>query len=274
MCARTWPAAVHSPTRSAIGEPSTLSSPCCARSTPGQNIEEGKIEDNGTSWTVNVKTEDGQIPIDNVSQGMSSIFGWVGTLIQRMYEINANAEEPAKQPALVLVDEIDAHLHPEWQQKLTGIVREHFPNVQIIATTHSPLIVAGMKQRELLIASRVADKVTVSPAIIDPEGLRADQLLTSPIFGLTSTRSPEVAAKIDQLRSLHLLGKVDRNAAEETEFAELKKELSTRLVYGEREVDRVAERDAAAEHKKNIADLAAAVAKAPQEMKDRLRQEL
>ena len=243
--------------------------------TPGQMILAGQIEHKSTSWNVNVQTEDGEVPIDNVSQGMSSIFGWVGTLLQRMHEIYPDSEHPTAEPALVLVDEIDAHLHPEWQQKLTAIVKEHLPNVQMIATTHSPLLVAGMKQKELVIAMRDPvdrSKVTVSPSIVNPEGLRADQILTTPLFGLQSSRSPEVNIKVN--RYALLLGNESRDADEEQEFAELKQELASMLLFGETEVERVAERQATARSKNRIAELVAEVATASDATKERLRREL
>ena len=160
--------------------------------TPGVRIDFGEVQE-GT-WQVLVKTDDGQIPIDQVSQGMTSIFGWVGTMLQRMYEIHASSPSPELEPALVLVDEIEAHLHPEWQQRIIGIIRECFPNLQIIATSHSPLLVAGMKASEVFIASRGFDdsaQVNVNPAPIEFEGMRADQILTSPLFGLVTTRSDQ-----------------------------------------------------------------------------------
>ena len=136
---------------------------------------------------------------------MSSILGWVGTMLQRMYEIHRNAEHPELEPALVLVDELDAHLHPEWQQRVVGLIRECFPKLQIIATSHSPLVVAGMKASEIIIARRNPDdptKVLVEQAPLEFEGMRADQVLTSPAFGLTSTRGEQVAVDIKRYNEL------------------------------------------------------------------------
>jgi energy-coupling factor transporter ATP-binding protein EcfA2 len=243
--------------------------------TPGQKISAGRVERMKNGWQVFVTTDDGEIPIDNVSQGMSSIFGWVGTLLQRMNEIYGDQDEPMSESALVLVDEIDAHLHPEWQQKLTSIVKEYLPNVQIIATTHSPLLVAGMSQKELYIArreTRDSSRINVFRSPIDPEGLRADQVLTSPLFGLQSSRSPKVNEKID--RYVSLLGKRSRQADEETEFLALRQQLSSMLLYGESEIERTAELRAARDSERKTTDLAAQIAAASQEIKDKLKQEI
>ena len=165
--------------------------------TPGVRIEPGVIR--SSTWEVMVNTEDGEVSIDQVSQGMSSVFGWVGAALQRMYEIHGQSEHPELEPALILVDELDAHLHPEWQQRLIALLRECFPNLQIIATSHSPLVVAGMKSHEVFVASRDdEDRTVVNILPVQPdvqfELLRFDQILMSPLFGLTSTRS-EVSKK-------------------------------------------------------------------------------
>jgi hypothetical protein len=218
--------------------------------TPGQQVEPGRID--RQSWQVFVKTEDGDIPIDHLSQGMSSIFGWVGTLIQRMYEIPSSGR-PTDQPALVLVDEIDAHLHPEWQMVLTTIVKQHFPNVQIVATTHSPLVVAGMKQAELRIASRdpaEPSRIDVVLCPIDPEGMRADQILTSPIFGLLSTRGPQTNDEMRRLSELALLK--ERNPDQEAKFQELRSKLAYVFRAGETRAARLQLVD---EREKVVADL-------------------
>ncbi len=59
--------------------------------------------------------------------------------------------ELMQKPAIVFIDEIDAHLHPEWQRKLINILREVFPEVQFVVTAHSPLIVAGCKTEEVTV---------------------------------------------------------------------------------------------------------------------------
>ena len=74
--------------------------------------------------------------------------GWVGILLQRLYETPLTVP-PLDRYALVLIDEIDAHMHPSWQRSLVDTLKELFPNVQFIATTHSPLIVAGLEKSEI-----------------------------------------------------------------------------------------------------------------------------
>jgi energy-coupling factor transporter ATP-binding protein EcfA2 len=243
--------------------------------TPGQSISEGHVD--RSNWQVYVKTDDGEVPIDNISQGMSSIFGWVGTLLQRMYEIYRDVDDPTQQPALVLVDEIDAHLHPEWQQVLTTIVKKHFPNVQVLATTHSPLLVAGMRQDELFIARRDpadAKHIDVFRSPIDPEGLRADQILTSPIFGLMTTRGPKTNAEIKRYSILFGKPKDKRSSDEETELLGLQEKLSGILSLGETAAEREAERSRRESVAAQFANIVNEAAEASDAAKAELRRRL
>ena len=162
-----------------------------------------------------VKAGEDIIPLDYVSQGMISVVAWIGTLLQRMYAVRARSEDPTKEPAIVLIDELDAHLHPEWQQEIVARLKEQFPNVQFIATTHSSLVVAGLRRTEVFLASRDLEdtsRISVVPSPIHFEGLRADQILTSPLFGLSSTRGPHVD------RYSELLTKRDRTPEDEREL--------------------------------------------------------
>jgi energy-coupling factor transporter ATP-binding protein EcfA2 len=196
------------------------------------------------TWQVNVETPDGIVPIDQVSQGMSSLLGWVGTTLQRMYEIRPSATNPESESAIVLVDEIDAHLHPEWQKLLVSLLTKQFPNTQFIATTHSPLVVAGMKANEVFIAQRsIGDskKVTVEPAPLEFEGMRADQILTSPLFGLSTTRSSSTASDMDRYAAL--LSKPDSLKSEEerAELTALRSKLDPFISIGETPLQRAVE---------------------------------
>lgn len=184
------------------------------------------------AWRILVRTnEDLVVPIEELSQGMNSILGWVGTLVQRIYEIHPEAEQPEDRPALVLIDEIDAHLHPAWQMRLISLLEEHFPKLQVVATTHSPLLAGALDQGHVLIAERDPEtrQASISRPELDTEGMAADQILTSPLFGLATTRTR--GDSID--RYVELLGKEGhRSAEEETEFTKLKERVERLLSFG------------------------------------------
>ena len=59
-----------------------------------------------------------------------------------------------KKPAILLIDEIENHLHPTWQRRVIPALLEHFPGLQIFATTHSPFVVAGLKAGQVHLMKR------------------------------------------------------------------------------------------------------------------------
>jgi energy-coupling factor transporter ATP-binding protein EcfA2 len=195
--------------------------------TPGVEYRFSRID--RQTWQVFVTTQDGEVPIDTLSQGTSSILGWVGTLLQRMFEIHSKSEHPEQEAALVLVDEIDAHMHPEWQQSIVPLLKKHFPRLQVIATSHSPLIVGNLDSEEVYHLRRLSEtgKVSVERLGVSFKGWRADQILTGPAFDLDTTVSQAAQDWMGEYEALY--GKTHRAPAEERRLAELKEILRTEI---------------------------------------------
>ena len=101
--------------------------------------------------------EDNQIPIeiDLLSDGFKSVFQiLVGTM--KMFFESANDEEPFyMSEGVVLIDEIDCHIHPRWQKNILPSFKELFPNCQFIVTTHSPYIISSVNDSEVI---QIGDK--------------------------------------------------------------------------------------------------------------------
>jgi SIR2-like domain/AAA domain/AAA domain, putative AbiEii toxin, Type IV TA system len=195
--------------------------------TPGLRLEFDSCD--RSTWQVIVKTVDGAIPIDFISQGTISVLGWVGTVLQRMYEIYPDSPQPEAEPAVVLVDEVDAHMHPEWQKALVPVLRARLPKLQLIATTHSPLVAGGMEPSEVTRIRRdehSAD-IVLEPIVESLKGMRADQILTSPAFDLDTTRDRETVSMMN--RYSELFGMSDRTEAQEREFQTLTDVLRVRV---------------------------------------------
>ena len=115
-----------------------------------------KIESTGrTGFKIDVITEGNEnpMPIQKASQGTLSVLAIFGLIYNFLKSVFPGVKETdlPNQPAIVFIDELDAHLHPSWQQKIIGLLREHFPNVQFIVTAHSPLVVAGCKEGEVAV---------------------------------------------------------------------------------------------------------------------------
>jgi predicted ATP-binding protein involved in virulence len=85
-------------------------------------------------------------------------------------------EELLKKPAIVFIDEVDAHLHPTWQQRIIGLLRKKFPNVQFVVTAHSPLVVAGCYENEVAVLRKGENGFTVEQFEGDFIGYEAKEL--------------------------------------------------------------------------------------------------
>lgn len=195
--------------------------------TPNVEIDFASVKDNGK--TVYVKTADGEVPIESVSQGTSSLMGWVGVLLRRLYDLYGKTENPREQHALVLIDEIDAHMHPEWQRQLIPKIRELFPNLQVIATTHSPLVVPSLKPNEIVRLRREPGKpgIVVEVPQYDFQNYRANQVLTSPLFGVESSLSPAMTTLT--ARYTELMAKEQRTEEEEADLQGIAFQLNINL---------------------------------------------
>ncbi len=87
------------------------------------------------------------VEVENLSDGYRSVLSMTFELIRQLAEVYGagavfDPNDPTKvaAPGVVLVDEIDAHLHPTWQRRIGFWLRDHFPNIQFIVTSHSPLV--------------------------------------------------------------------------------------------------------------------------------------
>lgn len=172
---------------------------------------------------VHVRTPSGEVPLDQLSLGYRTVFAWTMDIAWRLIEQYPESFDPFKEPAIVIVDEIDLHLHPRWQREIRDHLTGHFPNVQFIATAHSPLMAQSSLGRNLAVVrwqDRSQDdcvKIENDPVVI--ESWRLDQLVTSDLFDLESARSPEVEKR--QKRRSELIEKSELSSEERTELAEL-----------------------------------------------------
>lgn len=116
--------------------------------------------DNLHNYTL-FKTEDGWFRYTELGYGYQSMLSWVIDLCKRMFERYPNSPNPLLEEGIVLVDEIDLHLHPAWQRDIISFLSKAFPNVQFIATTHSPLVIQSMNEVNLYVLHREGNKVNV-----------------------------------------------------------------------------------------------------------------
>lgn len=92
------------------------------------------------------ETREGLFTISNLSAGYQSLIWMVFDIAYRMAILNPDKKSDiANTAGIVLIDEIDMHLHPKWQWNIIDALRKTFPNVQFIASTHAPILFASAK---------------------------------------------------------------------------------------------------------------------------------
>ena len=159
------------------------------------------------------------VPFSGMSLGQQSTIAWALDLAWRLVRLYPDSKAPLSEPAIVLVDEIDLHLHPKWQQNLRDYLSQHFPATQFIATAHSPLMAQASLDANLVVFQERKGGVAVWN---DAERLldwRLDQVVTA-LFGLSSGRGREVDALLDERDAL--VDKSRRTPAEEKLLSDLK----------------------------------------------------
>lgn len=111
------------------------------------------------------KSKDGWYQYTELGFGYQSMLAWVIDLAKRLFEKFPQSENPFREEAVVLIDEIDLHLHPQWQRDVISVISSIFPNIQFIATTHSPLVIQSLEEVNLYTLNREEnDRVVVKKA--------------------------------------------------------------------------------------------------------------
>lgn len=139
------------------------------------------------------------LPFRALSDGYKAYVGWIGDMLFHVCMGIGKGLMLRDMHGVVLIDEIDLHLHPEWQKVVVPTLAEALPNVQFIVTTHSPLVVGSLEAGNLFTLRAENNAVEVTQSADRVHGRSAEQILLSPYFGLQSTRAPETAEQLAQL---------------------------------------------------------------------------
>ncbi|MEH6681674.1 MAG: AAA family ATPase [Sediminicola sp.] len=122
---------------------------------------------------------------------------------------------------IVLIDELGNQLHPRWQMRIVKQLREVFPNINFIISTHHPLCLRGAERGEILLLRNLDNQVVTNTELPNPASLRVDQILASEFFGLSSLVDPDIEARFNRYYKL-LAKNDDVTPSERTEIDQLK----------------------------------------------------
>ena len=172
---------------------------------------------------VEFQMPDGWLLLSQLSLGYQTMTAWMVDLAARLFNFYPDSPNPIAEPAIVLIDEIDLHLHPKWQRTIMSYLSERFVNTQFIVTAHSPLIVQAAENANIVVLKREADGVVIHQEHQDVHGWRVDQLLTSDLFDLKSARSPHYENLLEQRRQI--LSKPELSEDDHAQLKTLKAEI-------------------------------------------------
>ena len=193
-------------------------------------------------------------PLHAVSSGYRSMLGMLCDILKGLLEASPADSFAgfAAARGIVLIDEIEAHLHPRWKVQVMTSLRRSLPGMTFIVTTHDPLCLRGMADGEVIVLQRVASSEpgveTSLPTAVermvnlpDPSELRLEQLLTSDFFQLFSSNDAAAdrrMARIGDLMRLRaggtILGEDDART-----LAEFERDIASALPVGSSEVHRI-----------------------------------
>jgi predicted ATP-binding protein involved in virulence len=144
--------------------------------------------------------QQGRLPVSLLSDGIRNLIALVADLAHRAVRLNPHlgARACLDTPGIVLVDEVDMHLHPAWQQTVVAQLREAFPRVQFILTTHSHLVTSTVHRDSIRV---MHDDGTVSVPAEQTQGAESPVSLAV-VFGVETSPPIPIAEDLSEYRSL------------------------------------------------------------------------
>ena len=123
-------------------------------------VSDPHIEVRPLRFLVASKLDDGRpdmLEIGQLSDGQRAVLALAADLARRMAHGNPHVEDPLSSEAIVLIDEVELHLHPSWQQRILNDLRQTFPNTQFIVSTHSPQVLTTVEPQHIVELAREED---------------------------------------------------------------------------------------------------------------------
>ncbi len=131
-----------------------------------------------------------KVGIEELSDGYQAMFAIVLEILTQAALATHRVPDPTSLEAVILIDEIEAHLHPRWQRSVVPLLREILPRCQFIVTTHSPLVVGSADLGEVVILD-IGEDGAVSAAVLEERlGMLGAERIYEEVFGVSRTASP------------------------------------------------------------------------------------
>lgn len=174
-------------------------------------------------FVLNVGPQTLKLPASWLSAGFQSTIAWVADLIGQYALSQGRVVPTAEMEGLVLIDEIDLHLHPRWQVGLVPSLKRVFPQMQFVVTTHSPMVLATLSAHEVMMLAQGEDgSLSVRESHTTP-ALKTGSELYDHFFGIDRLYPSELGEQFQ--RYSFLSSNPYRDDAEESEMLRLREVL-------------------------------------------------
>ena len=144
------------------------------------------------------------ITLEKLSSGNLYLIQRLISLLGQMYSVhvlnNTDISELCNTPGLLMIDEAENHLHPKWQKTFINSILEIFPNLQIIATTHSPFIVSSVENAKVFVCKSMKDHSIVVDETEEYSNKPVEEILSSEVFD-TNSFNAEISEMIRQRKA-------------------------------------------------------------------------
>ncbi len=178
-------------------------------------VSEPRTESNPSRFVVSHKSEQGQVEklsLDQLSGGYRIVLALAADLARRMAQGNPHLDDPLKSEAVVLIDEVELHLHPAWQQRILGDLQRTFPNAQFIVSTHSPQVLTTVEPQRIVKLYWEDDRIVAGAPEGATYGAEAGDVL-SLVMGVNERPDNDFTKDLDKYRRLVSEGKGESEEA-------------------------------------------------------------
>lgn len=145
------------------------------------DVKDIQIAEEGKRRVHFINNNEDRVLINQLGSGYQSLVTWVVDYAKRLFDRYPDSSNPLAEPGIVLVDELDLHLHPDWQRKIVSFLREKFPQTQFIATAHSPLVVQSAENINVVVLNydEAQKEVIINqPSITNYQGWTVEEILS------------------------------------------------------------------------------------------------
>ena len=167
-------------------------------------VSNPRTELNPPRFVVSWESEQGRIEklsLDQLSGGYRIVLALAADLARRMVQGNPHLDDPLKSEAVVLIDEIELHLHPKWQQRILADLQRTFPNAQFIVSTHSPQVLTTVEPQRIVELAREGDCIVAGAPAGATYGAEAGDVLSG-VMGVKERPENEFTKALEQYRHL------------------------------------------------------------------------